>query len=127
MSKLLYIGFGGFLGSISRYLVSGLTHKIFENTNFPIGTLAVNIIGCLLIGFLGGLAERNQIFSPEFRLLLFVGFLGGFTTFSTFGYEVISFARDGQLLSATLNIFVHLIFAVGAVWLGLTVSRLIPG
>ena len=126
MIKLLYIGFGGFFGSVFRYLISGLSHKLIANANFPIGTLVVNVLGCLLIGFLGGLAERNQIFSPELRLFLFVGLLGGFTTFSTFGFEVISFARDGQLLSSALNILLHLVFAIGAVWIGMALARLLP-
>jgi len=91
---------------------------------FPYGTLTVNIIGCFLIGLVSGISESYQIFSPEMRLLIFVGFLGGFTTFSTFGYEVYAFAHDGQVLSSISNITLHLILGVGSVWIGYILSRL---
>jgi CrcB protein len=91
---------------------------------FPYGTLAVNIIGCFLIGLLSGISESHQIFSPEMRLLIFVGFLGGFTTFSTFGYEVYTFVHDGQVLSSISNIILHLILGLGSVWIGYIFSRL---
>jgi len=127
MIKILYIGFGGFIGSVIRYWISGLAHRIMGASEFPIGTLAVNVIGCFLIGLIGGLVERQHLFSPEVRLFIFFGFLGGFTTFSTFGYEVISFARDGQLFSTALNILLHLILGFGAVWLGYVISRISTG
>ncbi|TFH00522.1 MAG: fluoride efflux transporter CrcB [Calditrichales bacterium] len=125
MIKLLLVGSGGFLGSISRYLVSGVLYRMLEKPVFPYGTLAVNIIGCLLIGLLGGLSEQRQILSAEVRLLLMVGFLGGFTTFSTFGYELFIFARDGQILNALMNMALHVILGFVAVWLGFVISRTI--
>jgi CrcB protein len=115
MFKLFLIGIGGFFGSVLRYLTSGLVFRIFPNQHFAYGTLAVNIVGCFLIGFLRGLSEYQQIFNPETRMLILVGFLGGFTTFSTFGYEVFSFARDGQIFSALLNLTFHIILGIGAV------------
>ena len=118
MIKLLYIGIGGFLGSIARYWASGAAQRLAGRQDFPYGTLAVNIIGCFLIGFLSSLAATRQLFSPETRLFLFVGLLGGFTTFSTFSYEVFSFAHDGQFLSALWNLFLHIVTGLGAVWLG---------
>ena len=125
MLKFLFVGIGGFLGSISRYYVGGLVHRYLDKPWFPYGTLAVNIIGCLVIGFLSGLAEDYQVFSPETRLIVFIGFLGGFTTFSTFGFETFQFLRDGQLLAMVSNISLHLFFGLGAVWAGYTLSKLI--
>jgi len=125
MIRLLIVGTGGFLGSVSRYLISGLVHRLFTQAAFPYGTLTVNVVGCLAIGLLSGLAESRQLFSPELRLLIFIGFLGGFTTFSTFGYEIVSFARDGQLIAALSNLIMHLVLGLGAVWMGLALSRAI--
>jgi CrcB protein len=123
MIKLLLVGAGGFFGSVSRYLLSGFVHNLWGKPGFPYGTLVVNVTGCFLIGLLSGLAESKQLFNPETRLLVFIGFLGGFTTFSTFGYEVFSFARDGQLLLSVANILLHLLLGLGAVWVGYSVSN----
>ena len=122
LRNLLLVGAGGFLGSIGRYLVGGWTHRLV-GAAFPYGTLAVNVIGCLLIGFLGGLADTRQLFSAEARLFLFLGVLGGFTTFSSFGYETFAFARSGEFLFAGLNIVLQLVLGLTAVWLGYFVSR----
>ena len=125
MIKLLLVGAGGFLGSVSRYVLSGLVYRILGNPYFPFGTLAVNVVGCLLIGFLGGIAESRQAFSPEVRVFVFIGLLGGFTTFSTFGYEILSFARNGQIVASLANIMLHVILGIGATWLGYVFSRLV--
>jgi CrcB protein len=79
MIKPLLVGTGGFLGSISRYVVSGLVYRILGNPYFPYGTLFVNVMGCLLIGFLGGLADSRQLFNPEIQLFVFIGFRGAIT------------------------------------------------
>lgn len=124
MVKLLFIGLGGFAGSISRYLVAGMVQRLFPAMiNFPIGTLIVNISGCLLIGLISGLAEQRQLFNPEMRMLIFVGFLGGFTTFSTFGYESFSLIRDQQYFSTMANILLHVVLGLPAVWLGHIIAR----
>lgn len=126
MVKILLVGTGGFFGSIFRYVLTGLIHRILStNVFFPYGTLCVNVFGCFLIGVFGGLVENRQLFGPEFRWLALIGLLGGFTTFSTFGFETFSLARDGQLVGMFANIFLHLILGLGAVWLGYVVSRLI--
>lgn len=125
MIKLIWIGAGGFIGAVSRYAVSGLFYKIFGKGWFPYGTLAVNIIGCLLIGFLSGLTENRQLFNPELRLMIFIGILGGFTTFSTFAFEIFTFARDGQILSSFTNLMLHVMLGFGGVWLGYTLSKVI--
>jgi fluoride exporter len=90
---------------------------------FPYGTLVVNIVGCLLIGFLSGLAENRSVFGPEVRLFLFIGILGGFTTFSSFGYETFSLARDNENLAAAVNVFAQLILGLVGVWFGNTLAR----
>jgi CrcB protein len=125
MLKILLIGLGGFLGSISRYLVGGLVHKVFPFTVFPYGTLVVNVLGCLLIGFTVGLVEIRQMFRPEIRLFLLIGVLGGFTTFSTFSYETFALARDGETVRAGMNVFLHIAVGFGAVWFGNILSRIL--
>lgn len=125
MLKVLLVGMGGFLGATMRYLTGGLVHQLVKNNYFPYGTLAVNLLGCFLIGLLAGLAENRQLFNPEVRLLVFIGFLGSFTTYSTFGYEVFGFAQDGQILSAAANVALHLVCGIGAVWFGQMLSKII--
>ena len=106
MFKLLLIGTGGFIGSVMRYVAGGLIFRILRKPYFPYGTLIVNVFGCFLIGFISGLSENRQLFSTETRTFIFIGLLGGFTTFSTFGYEVFNFARDGQITSSLSNLSV---------------------
>ncbi len=125
MLNILFIGLGGFLGSISRYLVGGLVQRLFPFTVFPYGTLVVNVLGCLLIGFTIGLVEIRQMFRPEIRLFLLIGVLGGFTTFSTFSYETFDLARDGETVRAGMNVALHIVAGLGAVWLGNILSRIL--
>ena len=122
MDKALYVGLGGFIGSVLRYWVSGATQQIANNPAFPLGTLAVNLLGCLVIGFLAQLADTRGVFTPEARLFVFVGILGGFTTFSTFGNETMNFLRGGEGLPVFLNVGVHIFAGLGAVWLGRTLA-----
>lgn len=124
MFELLSVGIGGFIGAVLRYLVSSWAQRSFGQSGFPIGTLVVNLIGCLIIGFLGGLNETREIFSPQMKLLIFLGFLGSFTTFSTFGYETLALLRDGQFPAAILSAVLHLIIGLLAVWAGYTLSTL---
>ena len=123
MLNLVYVGLGGFLGSIGRYLASGAVHHIFPDIYFPIGTAAVNIIGCFLIGVLTGLAELRNLLSQEMRMFLLIGLLGGFTTFSTFGHETVAFMRDGEFLRAVGNVLIQVIIGLSGVWLGYNVTR----
>jgi fluoride exporter len=125
MSNLLFIGFGGFLGSVLRYLFSGYIQGILKNADFPYGTIAVNLTGCLIIGFLSQLAESQGLFTSETRAFVFISFLGGFTTFSTFGNETLNLFRDSENLLAFFNVAMHIIFGLGAVWLGRTFAYLI--
>ena len=119
------VGSGGFLGALARYGLSGLVHRQMPGTTFPFGTLTVNILGCLVIGILAGLAESRQLFGPEFRMFALIGILGGFTTFSTFGYETIAMIRDKEYLWAAANVGTHVVLGLAMVWLGyaITTSR----
>jgi CrcB protein len=118
LADVLWVGFGGFVGSSLRYLVSGGIHRLPGTSTFPHGTLAVNVIGCLLLGFLGGWAEHRQVLSATTRLFLMIGVLGGFTTFSTFAYETLSFVHGSDAARAFANIALHIILGLGAAWLG---------
>jgi CrcB protein len=124
MDRILLVGMGGFIGATLRYWISGTVQQFFRSSFFPFGTLAVNILGCLAIGFLSQLAEEHGAFTTETRTLVFAGVLGGFTTFSTFGNETMSLLRDGQNLFAFGNVTAHLILGLGAVWLGRTLAYL---
>lgn len=125
MSKLFLVGTGGFVGSILRYLVSGYIQQIAKSVEFPYGTLAVNLAGCFIIGLLSQLADSRGAFTAESRALIFIGFLGGFTTFSTFGNETMNFLREGENFLALINVGAHIALGLGAVWLGRTVAYLI--
>ena len=117
MSKLFLAGIGGFAGSALRYVIAGLVQNWSGSIRFPFGTLAVNLAGCLVIGFLSQLAETRGFFSADARILIFIGVLGGFTTFSAFGNETINLWREGESLLAAANIAAHLVLCLGAVWL----------
>lgn len=125
MNHLLLIGVGGFLGSILRYVFSGVVQALLRSADFPYGTLAINISGCLIIGCLSQLSESRGAFTSETRAFLFIGLLGGFTTFSTFGNETFNLFRDGEELLAVFNIGMHIFLGLAAVWLGRTLAYLI--
>ena len=118
----ILVGSGGFAGALLRYGLSGFVHRQLPLATFPYGTLAVNVIGCLSIGIIAGLAESRQLFGPELRTFALVGLLGGFTTFSTFGYETIAMARDGETLRAATNVGVQVIACLASVWFGWAVA-----
>lgn len=122
--NILIIGVGGFVGAILRYLVSGWTHRI-AGASFPYGTLAVNVIGSFLLGFFLIIAEGRFIISPQVRSFIAIGLLGAFTTFSTFSFESIMLIREMMYIQALLNMALNLILGLIAVWLGITLARLI--
>ena len=90
MGKMFLAGIGGFIGSALRYVATGAFQDWTKSIDFPYGTLAVNLIGCFAIGFLSQLAESRGVFTAETRTLIFIGVLGGFTTFSAFGNETMN-------------------------------------
>ena len=122
-TNALLVGIGGFVGSVFRYWISGWVQSVVSQSWRPVGTLAVNVIGCFLIGLLMGMTDFRQLLKPDARLLLVVGLLGGFTTFSAFGYETFALARDKEFGAALLNIGAQIIVGLAAVWAGYTISR----
>lgn len=127
MTKSLLVGCGGFLGSIARYLAGGAVHRLAEGSVLPYGTLFVNVTGCLAIGFLSALSEARGVLTPEARIFLLIGVLGGYTTFSSFGYETFQLLRGGEMLAATANVLIQVVAGLGAVWAGSAAARLIWG
>lgn len=127
MRDFLLVGGGGFLGSVGRYYLGGWVLHLSGGSRFPYATLVVNTLGCLAIGVLAGVAEYRHFMSAHVRLLVFTGFLGGFTTFSAFGYETYFLGREHSWASAALNLALHLLIAVPAVWLGHRAAALAVG
>lgn len=123
MTNLLLVGAGGFLGAVSRYLLGGwiLHHSVAAK--FPWSTFLINILGCLLIGVLSGAAERFDAFTPQVRLFLLTGLLGGFTTFSAFGLETLFLLRRGEWPIALIYAGASVIVCVFAVWVGMRAVR----
>ena len=122
--KLLYVVIGGGLGSLFRYLLSGVIQKQ-SSSLFPYGTLAVNLIGALVIGFLWELFQNITVPS-NIRVFIFMGILGGFTTFSTFSLETFNLIKDKQYMVALINVVVSNVFCIILVFAGsITVKFLI--
>jgi CrcB protein len=124
--KVWLVGVGGFLGSVARYWLSGAVQDRTSG-GFPSGTLAVNVLGCFLIGVVSELADAHGFLSAEARAAVIVGVLGGFTTFSAFGNETINLLREGDWWLAGSNVLAHVVVAIGAVWLGRTAAHLVWG
>lgn len=124
-NQTMLVGAGGFVGAGLRYLVSGWVYQLVPNAVFPWGTLVVNVFGCLLLGLLGGLAEIRGVLSAATRLFLFMGVLGGFTTFSTLAFETVALADGSQMLRAVANVAAHVVLGLGAAWLGFNGARLL--
>ena len=118
IKSMLLAGLGGFFGSCARYLVSRLT-AAWAVTPFPIGTFAVNVIGCMLFG----LAQRTNLISQNIGLLLITGFCGGFTTFSTFSNEILVLAQAKQWVVCAAYLVLSIVAGVAMVWLGRTITQ----
>lgn len=124
IKNLLLIGAGGFIGSIARYLVSRLNTQV-DWLSIPVGTLLVNVLGSLLIGFLIGIAEKSTLMTLEMRMFLMVGLCGGFTTFSSFTGENLMLMRNGQFLPLFLYTGLSILLGFTAVYLGYMSTRLL--
>lgn len=114
----MLVGTGGFAGALLRYGLSGLIQRTTIMSTFPYGTLVVNMLGCLLIGFAAGFIDSRQISGEEVRLFALVGLLGGFTTYSAFGYETLLLLRDTDYLRAVGNVAIHVVLGISLVWAG---------
>ena len=121
IKELLYVGAGGFIGSVIRYLISvAMRHG---EGGFPWGTFIVNVVGCFAIGILGGLINRNPNISTEIGLFLTVGICGGLTTFSTFSKESLLLLQSGNYLGLSCYVVGSVLIGVLAVWLGLSLIK----
>jgi CrcB protein len=119
----LLVGAGGFFGALLRYGTNVFALRHFPAATFPWATFFVNLLGCLLIGLVAGLAEGKAPLSPELRIFLMVGLLGGFTTFSAFGFESFAMLRSGAYLHAAINAGLQIVLGVLLVWLGYTTAK----
>lgn len=121
--RSLLIGAAGFLGAISRYHVEGIVGRRPAGSSFPWGTLVVNISGCFALGLLATLLTDRFMPNPHLRSAVTVGFLGAYTTFSTFAYETLRLAEEGAGALAALNVGLSVGVGVMAAWAGVVVGR----
>jgi CrcB protein len=123
---LLFIAVAGAAGAVGRYVLGGWTYRMLGES-FPYGTLAVNILGCFLLGSVQQIGEQTNFFTQETRIAIAVGFLGALTTYSTFSYETIRLLEDGSWGPALSNVAAHLLLGLFAVWAGITLVRAMMG
>jgi CrcB protein len=123
IKEIFWVGLGGGIGSILRYLTSKLVINKIGSFYFPLSTFTVNIVGCLLIGILVGLSSKNHILDNRMQLLLITGFCGGFTTFSTFSVENFQMYEAGNYLSLAFYILLSVIVGFIAVWAGMNLIK----
>ena len=118
LKQILIVSLGGALGSVARYKLGGFILHRTASSDFPFSTFSINVFGCFVIGLLSGLVEHHDLFSPSARLLLFTGLLGGFTTFSAFGYESLFLFRRNLIAISFLYITASVLCGLVAVWMG---------
>ena len=123
-AEFLMVGAGGFLGSGSRYLVVKGMERLFPYSAFPYGTVTVNLVGCLLIGYLATAIDVRELVDPALKLFLLAGVLGGFTTFSAFSYENVLLMQNSRPELALLNVGVQVTLGFLAAWAGVALARL---
>lgn len=118
MQKLLIVGLGGMLGTLMRYTCSVLINHMMHFPYFPYATLFINTLGCLFAGIFAGFVETTHQLSPDMRLFMQIGILGGFTTFSSFGLETFLLYMDSHFLLALINVLMQVTLGMIAVWVG---------
>ncbi len=126
MRIILLLAVAGAAGTLSRYGLGGLAQRI-TGAGFPYGTLVINVLGCLVIGYAMQLALNTNIIPATARVVVTIGFLGAFTTFSTFSYETVRFLEDGAWVSAILNIAANVGLGLSATMLGGLLGRITLG
>jgi CrcB protein len=124
MSKILWLALAGIAGTLARYWLGGAVQG-WSGPAFPWGTLAVNALGCLLFGFFWTLATERGLLSPETRTVILVGFMGAFTTFSSFAFETAQLMRDEQWLYAAANVVAQLVLGLVCMFVGFALGRLL--
>ncbi len=120
--RTLWVGVGGFLGAVARYLIDGWVSALTGGA-FPWGTLTVNVSGCFLLGFVFTLLTERFLPHPTLRTAITVGFVGAFTTFSTFAFETMRLAEDGAVLVALVNVSASVAAGIAAVYFGSALGR----
>ena len=123
MRQLLWVGIGGFVGSIARYKLGGFVLHRSEAWNFPVSTFAVNLLGCLAIGILAALVEHHDLFSNTTRLFLFTGLLGGFTTFSAFSLDAVLLWEKNAFALLGLYVVASVVLSILGLFTGLWIVR----
>ena len=124
LTKLIYLSLGGAAGTLSRYWLSGVAQRL-AGSAFPYGTFAVNILGCLLFGTVWGFFENRLLPGSEVRLLMLTGFMGAFTTFSTYMFETAELVKFGQMAMALVNVVGQSLAGLALVMLGIALGRLL--
>ena len=122
MNHIIAIAVGGAVGAVLRFLMSSWVYSL-AGRDFPYGTLAVNVVGSLLMGFLSILLIERFNLGPEWRAAILIGLLGGFTTFSTFSMETLNLIESGALARAALNMALSVVLCIGAAWVGVLAGR----
>ena len=121
MKHVVLVGLGGCIGAVARYKLGGWVLHHSVDWRFPAATFTVNLLGCLVAGVLAGFIERHHVFSPDTRLFLFTGLLGGFTTFSAFGVETVFLLRRGELAVALWYVALSVACCIVGLWLGMAI------
>jgi len=119
--RYLYLGIAGAIGTIARYALGGLVYRFVE-PSFPWATLLINALGCFAIGLFYQAFEVAPV-SPDVRTAILIGFIGGFTTYSTFSLETVNLLRDGELAYAGLNVLAHVAIGIAAVFGGIGAAK----
>jgi len=124
VQRILFIGIAGLVGTLGRFALSGVVARRYGET-FPTGTLVVNLVGCFLAGLLFYVMNERFVFSETTRAVIMIGFLGGFTTFSSFGLQTFTLLRDGQFWFASINLVASNVLGLFMVWAGYTLGKVV--
>jgi len=126
MVQIMLVAIGGGLGAVGRYFLQAWGQALTPGV-FPIGTLLVNVLGCLIVGFLGHALTSTVLIRPEYRIGLMIGLLGGFTTFSAYGWETIALLDSGEMRLALLNVALSNVLGLSAAWFGYRIAERLYG